>query len=355
MTILVTGGAGFIGSNFVRYILETRPDCQVVNLDKLTYAGNLDNLSDVSQRWENKRYFFVRGDIADRSLVRRVFSGERTPKPQIVVNFAAESHVDRSIIDSTPFVETNIKGTQVLLDAAREFGVERFVHVSTDEVYGSLPLGEGKFKEDDPLLPNSPYSASKAASDLLCRAYFKTHGFPVLVTRCCNNYGPYQFPEKLIPLMILNALEGKPLPIYGEGKNVREWIHVLDHCRALDFLIDHGEPGEIYNIGTGEERANIDMVRDLITQVAFLAGRPLEELGSLITFVKDRPGHDLRYALDSNKIRKLGWSPRYSLDEGLKETVSWYLGNRDWCERVRSGEYKDYYEKWYGERLGGDQ
>ena len=353
MTILVTGGAGFIGSNFVRFILEARPHCRVVNLDKLTYAGNLDNLRDVSHRWEGDRYFFVKGDIAHRPLVREIFSGERAPKPDVVVNFAAESHVDRSIIDSTPFIETNIKGTQVLLDAAREFGTELFIHVSTDEVYGSLPLGDGRFKEEDPLLPNSPYSATKAASDLLCRAYYRTYGFPVIVTRCCNNYGPYQFPEKLIPLMILNALEGEPLPVYGDGKNVREWIHVLDHCRALDFLIDHGEPGEIYNIGTGEERSNIDMVRDLIAHVASLTGKPLEELEPLITFVKDRPGHDLRYALNSGKLRKLGWSPGCSLEEGLRETVSWYLENRDWCDRVRSGEYREYYEKWYGDRLEG--
>ncbi len=354
MTILVTGGAGFIGSNFVRHVLETKPDSRVINLDRLTYAGNLDNLRDISHQWEGERYFFIRGDIADHSLVMSVFEDGEVPKPRVVVNFAAESHVDRSIVDSTPFIDTNVKGAQVLLDVARKYGVELFIHISTDEVYGSLPLGDGRFREGDPLLPNSPYSASKAASDLLCRAYYRTHGFPVIVTRCCNNYGPFQFPEKLIPLMILNALKGEPLPIYGRGKNVREWIHVVDHCRAIGFLLDKGEPGEVYNIGTGEEEANIDMVRSILRHVSHLSGKPLKDLESLVTFVKDRPGHDLRYALDTAKLRDLGWHPALSLEEGLKETVSWYLRHKDWWDRVRSGAYKEFYEDWYGKRLGGD-
>jgi dTDP-glucose 4,6-dehydratase len=351
MNILVTGGAGFIGSNFIRYILGTRPACTVINLDKLTYAGNPENLCDVEARWHNDRYFFIKGDIADRKTVQMVFGGEETPRPETVVNFAAESHVDRSILDATPFIETNVKGTQVLLDAAREFGIRRFLQVSTDEVYGSLLLTLGKgFTEKNILRPNSPYSASKAGADLLCLAYVKTFGLNVVISRCCNNYGPFQFPEKLIPLMTLNALEGKPLPIYGDGRNVREWIHVRDHCRAIEFLLDRGEAGEVYNIGTHEEQANSDILKTLLKYVAQFQQADVKELEKLIVHVKDRPGHDRRYALDSTKLRSLGWRPEVELKDGLMETVGWYVTNREWNNRVRSGEYREFCEKWYGKK-----
>ncbi len=354
MVILVTGGAGFIGSNFVRHVLGSKPTCCVINLDKLTYAGNLDNLKCISDRWEGKRYFFIKGDIADSELVRSLFRRNGLPRPQVIINFAAESHVDRSIMDATPLVETNVKGTQVLLDAACEYGVERFVHISTDEVYGSLPLeGPERFTEEDRLLPNNPYSASKAASDLLCRAYYKTHSLPVVITRCCNNYGPYQFPEKLIPLMTINAIEGLPLPVYGDGRHVREWIHVLDHCRALEFLMEKGKVGEVYNIGSGEERSNVETVGAIVEEVSLLSDKPLKELRSLITFVKDRPGHDRRYALDSSKLRGLGWRPTLSFREGLRETVAWYIEHREWWEKVR-GENIGSFTKG-GMHTGGDE
>ena len=352
LRILVTGGAGFIGSNFVRCLLETRPNCQVINLDKLTYAGNLDNLRDIEEKWGGSRHFFVKGDIVDRRLVSSLFERPDLPNPNIIVNFAAESHVDRSILDASPFIDSNIKGVQRLLDAAREYKAKKFIQVSTDEVYGSLALtGDGKFTEDYNLLPNSPYSASKAAADLLCKAYYKTYGLPVVVTRCCNNYGPHQFPEKLIPLMILNSQEGKPLPVYGDGQHVREWIHVLDHCRAIDFLIDQSLPGDIYNIGTGYEIPNIEAVKTIVNCVAELTGKNLDELEDLITFVKDRPGHDRRYAINADKLKGLGWTPKVSFAERMKQTVAWYLKHTAWCFKVRSGEYREYYKKWYGSRI----
>ena len=332
--ILVTGGAGFIGSNFVRLLLEG--DDEVVNLDALTYAGNLENLADVEG---SERYAFVKADIRDAAAVARAFDEHR---PEVVVHFAAESHVDRSVLDATDFVQTNVVGTQVLLDVARQRGVERFVHVSTDEVYGSLGA-TGRFTEDSPLQPNSPYSASKTGSDLLARAAFHTHGFPTLITRCSNNYGPYQFPEKLIPLMIANALEGKELPVYGDGKNVRDWIHVRDHCEAVALVMRKGRPGEVYNIGGDAERENIAVVHRILE----LAGKGEE----LIRYVKDRPGHDRRYAIDSAKMQaELGWKPKHGFEDGLAATFRWYVEHRDWWERVRSGVYRDYYERNYGGR-----
>jgi dTDP-glucose 4,6-dehydratase len=334
--ILVTGGAGFIGSNFVRLLLS-RPDRSVINLDALTYAGNLENLSDVER---DPRYVFVKGDIRDVQLVQRVFEEHR---PNIAVHFAAESHVDRSVLNAEDFVQTNVVGTQVLLDVARRVGVERFVHVSTDEVYGSLGP-TGRFTESTPLQPNSPYSASKAASDMLVRAAFMTHGFPVVTTRCSNNYGPYQFPEKLIPLMIANALEDKPLPVYGDGKNVRDWIFVTDHCEGIEAVMERGRPGEVYNLGGDAEQENIAVVKTILR----LLGKP----ESLIRFVVDRPGHDRRYAMDIGKARaELSWAPRRGFREGLEETVAWYVEHREWWERVRTGAYRDYYERWYGHRV----
>jgi dTDP-glucose 4,6-dehydratase len=335
LRLLITGGAGFIGSNFVRYILREHPDWEVVNLDRLTYAGNLENLKDVKN---DSRYHFILGDIADREPMDKLFSQGF----DVVVNFAAESHVDRSILDASPFMRTNVQGPQVLLEGARQHRVKLFLQVSTDEVYGSLGA-EGKFNEESPLLPSSPYSASKAAADLLCRAYQQTYGLPVIITRCSNNYGPYQFPEKLIPLTITNALEGKPIPVYGDGLNVRDWIHVEDHCYALDLVIQRGKQGEIYNIGADNERTNLEMVRRILDMV--------EKPPSLITFVSDRPGHDRRYALDTTKIRReLGWKPRHSFEEALQRTVEWYIENEPWWRRVKSGEYLEYYKKVYLER-----
>jgi dTDP-glucose 4,6-dehydratase len=332
MKVLVTGGAGFIGSNFVRAYLRAHPDAEVVDFDRLTYAGNLENLRDFET---DPRYRFVRGDIADERAVAAAMRGV-----DAVVNFAAESHVDRSIHDPREFIRTNVLGTQVLLTAARDAEVSRFVQVSTDEVYGSLGP-TGLFTEDSPLAPNSPYSASKAAADLLVRAAFHTYRSPVIVTRCSNNYGPYQFPEKLIPLMIANALEDKPLPVYGDGRNVRDWIYVADHCEAIDAVLDRARPGEVYNVGASNEWANIDIVKRILKEL----GKP----ESLVTFVKDRPGHDRRYAIDSSKIqRELGWKPRHSFDEGLRLTVRWYLEHREWWQRIRTGEYLDYYRRQYG-------
>jgi len=343
MKLLVTGGAGFIGSNFVRCVLRERPDWEVVNLDKLTYSGNLENLRDVE---DHPRYKFVKGDIADRELVDRLFAEEGF---DAVANFAAESHVDRSILDPTPFLRTNVQGTQVLLEAARKYKVGLFLQVSTDEVYGSL--GEtGRFTEESPLLPNSPYAASKAAADLLCRAYHRTYGLPVVITRSSNNYGPYQFPEKLIPLMILNALEGKPLPVYGKGENVRDWLYVEDSCRAIALVLEKGKAGEVYNIGGGEERRNVEVVERICELVARRTGREESEVKALITFVEDRPGHDFRYALSCEKIRKLGWSPKVPFEVGLERTVDWYMSHREWIQRVLSGEYREYYERVYGPR-----
>jgi len=335
LNVLVTGGAGFIGSNFIRTVLTARTDRRVVNLDKLTYAGNLDSLVDVTS---DPRYTFVKGDIADRTCVDRVMTEHHIDG---VVNFAAESHVDRSILEPEVFVTTNVLGTQNLLSLARAHEVDRFVQVSTDEVYGSLGA-EGKFREDTPLAPNSPYSAAKASADLLCRAYFKTFGFPVVVTRCGNNYGPYQFPEKLIPLMIINALDDKPLPIYGDGRNVRDWIYVEDHCRAIDLIFREGTPGEVYNIGGNCERPNIDIVRRIL--------KLLDKPESLIRFVKDRPGHDRRYAMDVTKLTTaLAWRPTVAFDEGLRLTVTWYLEHRDWWRKVLTGEYGEMYDRIYGE------
>ena len=338
--LLVTGGCGFIGSNFIRLLLAGDRDFSVVNFDKLTYAGNPENLATVA---DSDRYEFRQGDISDRNRVEEVLKEFSIDS---IVNFAAESHVDRSILDSAPFIHTNISGTQVLIDSARAMGVDRFVQVSTDEVYGSL--GEtGEFTEDTPLAPNSPYAASKAAADLLVRAAVHTHGFPGLITRCSNNYGPFQFPEKLIPLFISNALEHQPLPVYGDGKNVRDWIHVDDHCRGIVSVLQSGEPGDVYNFGGRSELSNIGLTRRLLE----LLDRP----ETLIRFVPDRPGHDKRYAIDCSRAEKvLGWKPKVSFDDGLKSTVEWYLENSDWVERIRSGAYREYYEQQYGDSLAGD-
>ena len=335
MRLLVTGGAGFIGSNFVRYFLAAHPESFILNLDKLTYAGNLENLSDVDPA---SNYRFVRGDIGDAALVEQFLESP----PDAVVHFAAETHVDRSIAGAREFVVTNVLGTYTLLDAARRSKVPRFLYVSTDEVYGSMKPGEWA-REDSMLEPNSPYAASKAAADLLARSFWQTYRFPVLTTRCSNNYGPYQFPEKLIPLMIANALEGKKLPVYGDGLNERDWIFVEDHCRALDRVLECGRPGEIYNIGFGQPVTNLDIVRSLLPL--------LDRSQDLIEFVKDRPGHDRRYALDTGKIRdELGWQPRVRLEEGLKSTVEWYRSHSDWMEGVRGGDYRTYYERFYTRR-----
>jgi len=334
MKILVTGGAGFIGTNFIRFVLAEDEDVSITNLDALTYAGNLANLADVEQ---NPRYTFVKGDIADRDLVKGLFA----EKFDAVMNFAAESHVDRSIHDASAFIRTNVGGTEVLLQAAREHGVARFVQVSTDEVYGSAASGEA-FTEESRLLPNSPYAASKTAADLLVRSFVKTFGMPAIITRCSNNYGPYQFPEKLIPLFIANALDGKKLPVYGDGQNERDWIHVSDHVKALYRVLKDGADGEVYNIGEGRPLKNIDVVKRLL--------EALDKGEDLITYVKDRPGHDRRYAIDSSKIRTaLGWVPAYDFERGLRETVDWYCANETWWTAVKTGEYRDYYRKQYGE------
>lgn len=330
--VLVTGGSGFIGSNFIRYAIREHSDWRVTNLDKLTYAGNLENLADVES---DSRYSFIRGDIADRKLVDTLLGKGF----DVVVNFAAESHVDRSILDPTPFVKTNIEGTQVLLEGIRQQRVKLFLQISTDEVYGSLGV-KGKFREESPLKPNSPYAASKAAADLLCRSYSITHDLPIIITRCSNNYGPFQFPEKLVPLVITNALENKEVPLYGDGLNIRDWIHVEDHCRALDAVIQLGKPGEIYNISGHSEKTNLELVKNLLDTI----GKP----HSLIKFVADRPGHDRRYALSTTKIkRELSWKPKIAIGKGLKQTVRWYVSNENWWQRIKSGEYADYYERMY--------
>ena len=336
-TLLVTGGCGFIGSNFVRQQLETYPDVEIINVDKLTYAGNLENLADIEN---DSRYCFERGDICDRAFIDGVLASASV---DAVVNFAAESHVDRSILDSGPFIQTNIVGTQVLLDASRKAGIGRYLQVSTDEVYGTL--GEdGYFTEDTPLAPNSPYSASKTAADLLVRAYFHTYGFPAITTRCSNNYGPYQFPEKLIPLFISNALKDEPLPVYGKGNNVRDWIHVLDHCRGIDVALRNGEPGEVYNFGGNSELQNIELTFKLLDAL----GKPR----TLISHVEDRAGHDFRYAIDTTRVEhELGWKPQMDFETGLRSTIDWYLANKGWAERIQSGQYRDYYETQYGKRL----
>ncbi len=335
-TVLVTGGAGFIGSNFINHILKKRDDWRIVNLDRLTYAGNLENLKPSEG---NSNYTFVKGDITNAELVNYLFEKF---KFDYVINFAAESHVDRSILGSEIFFRTNVIGTNVLLEAARRFGVEKFLQVSTDEVYGSLGA-EGKFSETTPLSPNSPYSSSKAGADLMALSFEHTYGVPVVLTRCSNNYGPLQFPEKLIPLMIINALHDRPLPVYGDGLNVRDWIYVIDHNRAVETVLENGKSGEVYNIGANQEMKNIEIVK-LILEI-------LGKSEDLITYVKDRPGHDRRYAIDSTKIEnELGWKPEFRFEEAIVKTVEWYKENRKWWERIISGEYQNYYETQYGNR-----
>ena len=339
MKILVTGGAGFIGSNFVYYELDNYPNDEVICLDKLTYAGNLETL-EVAMK--NPKFKFVKGDIADRAFVDELFASE---KPDVVVNFAAESHVDRSIENPEIFLQTNVIGTSVLMDACRKYGNIRYHQVSTDEVYGDLPLDRLDlfFTETTPLHTSSPYSASKASADLLVQAYYRTYKLPVTISRCSNNYGPYHFPEKLIPLMIANALNDKKLPVYGKGENVRDWLYVEDHCSAIDLIIRKGKIGEVYNIGGHNERTNLEVVKTII-----------EELGKsedLIEFVTDRPGHDRRYAIDPTKIHnELGWLPATKFDDGIKKTIDWYLTHKSWWEKIISGEYKDYYDKMYKNR-----
>lgn len=334
--VLVTGGAGFIGSNFVKHMLETHEDYAIYNLDALTYAGNLENLSDIEN---NKRYFFIKGDITDRDLVDSLCQQN---KFDYIVNFAAESHVDRSIHDPEIFIRSNVLGTLTLLDVAKKYEVARYLQVSTDEVYGSLGA-TGFFTESTPISPNSPYSASKASADLVVRAYHETYGMPVVITRCSNNYGPYQFPEKLIPLMIGNALNDKELPVYGDGMNIRDWLHVKDHCRAIDVVLRKGKIGEVYNVGGNNEKANIEIVKLILAT--------LNKSESLIKYVNDRLGHDRRYAIDSSKMQQeLGWSPEYTFEEGIKETIQWYLDNQAWMDKVRSGAYQSYYEKMYNNR-----
>ncbi len=333
--IVITGGCGFIGSNFIRYLLEVDPHVSIVNFDALTYAGNLANLADLTA---NPRYRLVRGDITDRNAVRPVVSQGIAG----IIHFAAESHVDRSIHDSGPFVRTNVLGTQVLLDAAREFGVPRYLQVSTDEVYGSLG-DTGFFTEETPLAPNSPYSASKAAADLLVRSYVHTFGMNAVITRCSNNYGPYQFPEKLIPLFITNLLRNEPVPVYGNGLNVRDWIHVRDHCRAIHAVWKAGKTGEVYNIGGRCEKTNLDLTYALLDS--------MQKPRSLIRYVKDRPGHDQRYAIDCGKMeRDLGWQPQVRFEDGLRETVDWYCKHPEWIANIRSGDYLNYYHRQYGSR-----
>ena len=335
-TVLITGGAGFIGGNLVRFLRRERPDWTLVNLDKLTYAGNLESIADLN---DDPKHLFVRGDIANAELIEHLFRQYRIDS---VLNLAAESHVDRSILGPGIFVETNVSGTQNLLEVARQAGAQRFVQISTDEVYGSLGP-EGRFAESSPLKPSSPYSASKTAADLLALAYHHTYRMDVVVTRCSNNYGPYQFPEKLIPLMIANALDGKRLPVYGDGMQVRDWIHVEDHCNALLLALEKGKPGAVYNVGSDNEWPNLQIVRAVL--------KALKKPESLIEHVNDRPGHDRRYAIDARKAHaELGWAPRIPFAEGLERTVLWYVANRPWWDRVRSGAYRDYYERNYGKR-----
>ena len=329
MKLLVTGGAGFIGCNFTRFMLEKREDCEITVLDKLTYAGNIESLEDV---WRHPRFRFVKGDICDRETVRDSMDGHDS-----VVHFAAETHVDRSILDAGDFITTDVFGTFVLLECAREAGVERVIHVSTDEVYGSIP--EGSFDEAAPLMPSNPYSASKAGADRLAYSYFATYGLPVIVTRCSNNYGPYQYPEKLIPLFVTNALDGNPLPVYGTGKNVRDWIYVLDHCAALDFLLGAGEPGQVYNVGAGNEKSVLEIAALLLDEL----GKP----ESLIEFVQDRPGHDIRYSLATDKFRALGWAPEADFEQALRHTVRWYAENEGWWRTVKA-KSEEFFSSHYG-------
>jgi dTDP-glucose 4,6-dehydratase len=339
-TLLITGGYGFIGSHFIRLLRHEKPTWRIVNLDLLTYAGNIDNLIDLNFTTNDPQYRFVQGDIADSSLVRQVFETESL---DAIVNFAAETHVDRSLLNSAPFVRTNIEGVRVLLDVAIQYGIKRFLQVSTDEVYGSLAQDEPPFSEDSHLNPNSPYAASKAAADLLVRAYHHSYGLPTLITRCGNNYGPYQFPEKFLPLFITNALDDQPLPLYGDGKQIRDWIHVEDHARAVLHVLEHGALGEVYNVSADGERMNQIMAEWVLD----LLGKPRE----LIRPVEDRPGHDRRYSLTASKIRALGWQPSIPLGQGLSSTIDWYRSQRAWWERIKSGEYRKYYSEMYGRRL----
>ena len=340
MKILVTGGAGFIGGTFFHYMVNRYPEDMIVNLDLLTYAGNLETLKPV----ENKpNYKFIKGDIADRKFVFELFQKEGF---DAVVNFAAESHVDRSIENPTIFVTTNVLGTTTLLDASKEFGVKRYHQVSTDEVYGDLPLDRPDlfFTEATPLHTSSPYSSSKASADLFVLAYYRTFGLPVTISRCSNNYGPYHFPEKLIPLMISRALANEPLPVYGTGENVRDWLYVEDHCAAIDLILRHGRIGEVYNVGGHNERTNLEVVKTIL--------EVLNKPESLIRYVKDRPGHDMRYAIDPTKLEnELGWKPEYNFDTGIRQTIEWYLNNKEWWQNIISGEYTKYFDKMYGERL----
>lgn len=339
MKLIITGGAGFIGSNFIYYQLKHHSENEFICLDKLTYAGNLSSLKGVMQQ---PNFKFMRGDIADRDFVYSLFE---TEKPDVVINFAAESHVDRSILEPELFLKTNVSGTGVLIDACRKYGIKRYHQVSTDEVYGDLPLDRPDlfFTETTPLHTSSPYSASKASADLLVLAYHRTYGLPVTISRCSNNYGPYHFPEKLIPLMIINALHDKALPVYGDGANVRDWLYVEDHCSAIDLIIRNGREGEVYNVGGHNEKSNLDVVKIIL--------KSLGKSEDLITFVKDRPGHDRRYAIDPTKIHnELGWLPQTKFEDGITKTIEWYLANKDWWQEIISGEYQKYYEKMYKNR-----
>ncbi len=334
--ILVTGGAGFIGSNFINFILTNRDDLFIVNLDKLTYAGNLENLKEVEN---HKNYSFVKGDITNNELVDYLY---KKYSFNYVINFAAESHVDRSILGSEVFFRSNVIGTNVLLEASRRYGIEKFVQISTDEVYGSLG-STGLFTETTQLSPNSPYSSSKTAADMMALSFFHTFGLPVVITRCSNNYGPYQFPEKLIPLMIINSLNGKKLPVYGDGLNVRDWVYVIDHNRAVEIVLEKGRAGEVYNIGASREMKNIDIVKLILSK--------LTKPENMIEFVKDRPGHDRRYAIDSSKIQnELGWKPEFDFEIAINQTIEWYLKNKDWWQRIITGDYQKYYKTLYGDR-----
>jgi dTDP-glucose 4,6-dehydratase len=339
MRLLVTGGAGFIGANYIKYVLSAHAEHHVINLDKLTYSGNLENLKETEG---HPNYTFIRGDICDRNALDGV-------EFDAIINFAAESHVDRSILDASPFLLTNIMGTHNLLETARQRDCI-FLHVSTDEVYGTIE--KGSFNENSPLRPNSPYAASKAASDMLVRAYVETHKIKAMITRCSNNYGPYQFPEKLIPLVIINALNKKPIPVYGDGMNVRDWIYVTDHCKGIDTVLHNGKNGEVYNIGSRNERANIELIKLLLVKIAGRLNLDENELTGLINFVRDRKGHDRRYAIDSSKIeQQLGWQPEIGFDEGISKTVDWYISNKQWWKSIISGKYMQYYNVQYGERL----